>query len=421
MTDKHHIALVGAYGRVAGQFLEAARENDCDISFVHEPGKVPDAHRELARRVIDVDDLAGVGEVLDVVRKLHGEHPVDYILSLTEYGVVSAATVAETLGIHTTVPLRVAEALRNKHRMREILGKHPELRVRSAYCAELNQALAAADRFGYPVIVKPDSAWGSLAVCKAEDERMLRDAFRSVRGVNQQALVEEYLDGPEHAIVAFSSSGRHQVIAVTGQEKLENFVPIGHVVPGVSHEKTEEFAKVLRAFLDAVELTDGITHTEVIATSAGIRIVESHNRPGGASVAVLVELATGVRLGELALLAAMGRSDLPWEPEYKGSAAIAFWNSRAGTVRSVPEFDEETRARYVEICLPIQPGMRVNKVLHGCDRLGYVISRGTDSERAYAAAVELVNASPVQIDPDTQRRDPEEDVARARRYARGRI
>lgn len=422
ISSRPHVVLVGAYGHVAGQFLEAARRHACEISFVHEPGKVTEAHRALVERVVDVDDLANVVAVVKAVQQLHAEQPVNHVLSLTEFGVESAAATAEELGIPTPVSRPVTETLRSKHRMREVLSTHPELHVRSALCGDLEEALEAAERFGYPVIVKPDSAWGSLAVRRVDDEVGLREAFDGVRDVDQAVLVEEFLTGPEYSIEAFSQAGTHQLVAVTAKAKLENFIEIGHVVPGVPRGTAAELAEVLGRFLDAVGLTDGNTHTEVIVTpAAGARIVESHSRPGGDSIPHLVELATGVRLGELALLAAIGRSDLPWNADRSRGAAIAFWTGRPGTVESVPEFGEEVRERCVEINLPAEVGKRTTDVRHSFDRLGFVIGAAEDGERAFALARGVIEEHPVVIAPDQGEPDPAADLARVRRYARGQL
>jgi biotin carboxylase len=420
--SRPHVVLVGAFGHVARQFLEAAREHACEISFVHEPDKVTEAHRGLVERVVDVDDIADAGAVIEAVRQLHAQRPVGYILSLTEFGVESAAAAAEALGISTPASLQVTQTMRSKHRMREVLSRYPELYVRSALCGNLGDALEAAERFGYPVIVKPDSAWGSLAVRRVDDEPGLREAFDGVRDIDQPVLVEEFLAGPEYSIEAFSQSGKHRLVAVTAKAKLENFIEIGHVVPGVPEATADEFAEVLGCFLDAVGLTDGNTHTEVIVTpAAGVRIVESHNRPGGDSIPYLVELATGVRLGRLALLAAIGWSDLPWNADRSRGAAIAFWTGRAGTVESVPEFDEEVRERCAEISLSAEVGKRATDVLHSFDRLGYVIGAAQDGEQAFAWVREVIEAHPVVITPDQGEPDSTADLARVRRYARGQL
>jgi biotin carboxylase len=369
---------------------------------------------------VDVDELASVEAVVEAVRQLHARRPVDHVLSLTEFGVVPAAAAGQELGIPTPVSLAVTETMRSKARMREVLRKYPELDVRSALCSSLEEALEAADRFGYPVIVKPDSAWGSLAVRRVDDEPGLREAFDGVLDVAEAALVEEFLVGPEYSIEAFSRSGEHRLVAVTAKAKLENFVEVGHVIPGVPEATAAELAKVLGDFLDAVGLTDGTTHTEVIMTPAGARIVESHSRPGGDNIPYLVELATGVRLGELALLAAIGRGDLPWNADRSRGAAIAFWTGRAGTVESVPEFDEAERARCAEISVTAEVGGRTTDVLHSFDRLGHVIGVAQDGEQAFALARGMIEAHPVVIVPDEGGPDPTADLARVRRYASGR-
>ncbi|MFF4097634.1 ATP-grasp domain-containing protein [Streptomyces sp. NPDC001834] len=414
-----HAVLVGGMGWTGAQVVTAARAHGCRLSLIQERAQITEHHRAHTTRVIGVPDLADTGTVIREVKEIHDQDPVDYVFSVTEFGLVPAAATADALGIGTPVPPNVAAMLRSKSRMRELLRGEADFEVASHRCSAYEDVVAAARSVGYPVIVKPDDAWGSLGVRRVDDEAGLRAAFEESDDIGCAVLVEEYLDGPEFSVEVFSHAGRHHVLAVTRKVKLSNFVETGHVVPGASPADAAAIADRVTRFLDVVGLRDGNSHTEVILTASGPRIVESHNRPGGDSIPYLVHLATGINLAELAVAVPLGLMDVPRAVEPATGAAIHFWVGDPGTVTDVPQLSDTAREQCVDVTFTARPGQRIGEVLHSFDRLGYVITRGATGDDAFARAHGIVTSHPFAIAPASFDERESDRLDRVRRYARG--
>jgi len=401
-ADRHsytaHIAVVGKTG---GGLADAAHRHGCEITLVFEVGSVSEEQTTRFDCAVAVPDLTKIDDVAAAVTLLAEQHPVDYLLGVNEHAGIVAADVAEALGIPTPVTPEVARLLRDKYAMRRFLAADPTLTVRAHATDRLDDAREHAVEIGYPLIVKPNDGSGSLAVFKAHDGDSLADAFDAVSRVSPSVLIEEYLEGPEYSVEAFSHEGEHQILAITRKTKFENFVESGHVIPGLAGQQAEEVESVVRRFLDTLGVHAGCSHTEVILTPRGPRIVESHNRPGGDGIVTLLELATGINLADLTVGVPTGKRRFPAEPTRAAAAAVAFWTAPPGLIAATPEISAHDAERCFEIELPSTVGHEHGQLTHSSDRLGHVVVSGDDPDTVMEQAAAIVARHPYIINPVT--------------------
>ncbi len=184
--------------------------------------------------------------------------------------------------------------------------------------ATLEQAVAVADKVGYPVVVKARALAGSLGVVRVDQPEELPAAYTAAAGVSfpgvarQDAdiLVEEYLDGSEISVDCAVVDGWTIPIAVArktiGLEPY--FEETGHVVDAADPLLADPaLHDHLTAAHAAVGFRRGMTHTELRLTREGPRIVEINARLGGDFIPYLGQLAIGVDLGLVAADVAAGR------------------------------------------------------------------------------------------------------------------
>ena len=161
--------------------------------------------------VVDTLDAEAMTEA---VRPIPG--PVAGILSYDEARIAATAVVAERFGLPTSPPAAVLRC-RDKWLTRQALAAAGVPQATSVAVADLDEAVAAAARIGYPVVLKPRNLAASFGVSRADDEPGLLAAYERARGVSlpeaperfeQDVLVEEFLDGPEISVDAVLRDGR---------------------------------------------------------------------------------------------------------------------------------------------------------------------------------------------------------------------
>src|SRR5437588_10058787 len=89
--------------------------------------------------------------------------------------------------------------------------------ARYAACTSLDEAKAAAERLGYPCVVKAPDRQGQKGLAFVSDEEELAAAYSTAHAAARSnlVLVEELLDGPEVTVNGFSPGGRFHRLTVT--------------------------------------------------------------------------------------------------------------------------------------------------------------------------------------------------------------
>ncbi|MFF5333240.1 ATP-grasp domain-containing protein [Streptomyces sp. NPDC013181] len=377
------IALLGGRPSV----LRSAAELGCKVTMLAKPGMYdPEAARRWCAEVIDVD-LGDQQAVLEAGRALQGRLPVARFFSPAELGLVTAARLNEEFSLGGN-SLRSVTLLKDKSAMRRHLEGTGLSPVRFAVVRGADELAGFLTGIGGPGIVKPLDYGGSRDVHKVEGPGRAAEVWARVEAAGRdRMLVEEFLTGHEVSVEGFSADGRHTVVAVTDKLLGTGFVEAGHSVPARVDERTrEEIAELTVRLLDAVGLVEGPSHTEIMITPDGLRIIESHNRAGGDNIPELVRLAYGVDLVRAAVAVPLGIE--PWKEEVPapiGGAAIRFLTAEPGVVDEVQLPADGLEG--VTLGVKAKPGMVIPPVTWSADRVcGEVIAVGRDAEEAVARA-----------------------------------
>lgn len=389
MSDR--LLVIG--GKV--QHVRKARELGLDVVHVQFPDEFDRRNALYVDQAILLD-YGDIDRLLPLARALHQAYPFQAAVSQFELGLLPAARINEALGL-TGESVETVELLLDKWRMRRHLAATGVSPVASAVGRSAQDVRDFVKTHGLPVIVKPIRESGSLAVFRIDDQAGVdaaADRFRALDGQFdardltasdsfEEFLLEEFLDGPEISVETLSFDGRHVVVAVTEKEcgGPGGFVEIGHSQPG---ECSPEVVQLVSDFLDAVGLRNGPGHTEVMLTSRGPRIVESHNRVGGDRINELAEIAYGVDMESYALTAGLGVLEpLTASPEPRGGAAIRFLTPEPGRVVEITGLDAvRADPAFVDVHLDVGPGDQVPPLVWNEDKVGYVIARGATAAEA---------------------------------------
>jgi biotin carboxylase len=268
--------------------------------------------------VLDVEDRDAV---VAAARELAAHKTVVGVLSWDEVLVVNVAHVAAALGLPGAGTDGI-EGCRDKHRNRRLLTGAGLPQPAFAWTTGEDEAVAAAGRIGYPVVVKPRGMGASIGVVLARTEDEVRTAFHTAEDSSYDgntayhggALVEEYLSGPEISVDGSVVDGEYLPMFLARKRigMYPYFEELGHVLDGDDALLADpELLRVLRTAHTAIGYSSGITHTELKLTDRGPVIVEINGRLGGDLIPYLGKLATGIDPGIAVVDVAMGnRPDL---------------------------------------------------------------------------------------------------------------
>ena len=180
----------------------------CGINVIglgeHPPGALPDVVRPHLADYLQVRSLMDDEAVVEAVRGYARHHAIDRVECLWEPFMMLAAELREALGL-PGMTVAQTHPYRDKEAMKQALdraGVRTPRHVRAAGEAEIR---AAAERIGYPLVVKPIAGAGSANTHSVGDEEDLAVAIADVG--QRDVSVEEYIRGEEYTFDTVCSEG----------------------------------------------------------------------------------------------------------------------------------------------------------------------------------------------------------------------
>ena len=215
-------------------------------------------------------------------------------------------------------------------------------------------------------------------------------------------VVEEYMVGPEVSVETLTVNGKCHVIQIT--DKLTtgapHFVEMGHSQPTrLSEEISERISQVAIDANKAIGIENGPSHTEIIVTEDGPKIVELGARLGGDNITThLVPLSTGIDMVECCIRIALGeKPDL--EPKKKKGSAIRYFNQKAGCIVAIDGIKEAKRVDGIkQISIVYDVGEDITDIENSAARMGFVISDGKDANDAIKKCEEALEKINIVIE-----------------------
>jgi biotin carboxylase len=287
-----HVVLVGGHDETFMHF----QNMPIRFSVLQVTGSIGDHLRTLTNAIHPVEDLK-VDTVIDAIRSIHADGPVDYIFSFTENGLLPAALAGRHFGI-SGMPVNRCELCVDKRSMRAHLAS-TEFAVASRVCgsyAEVDDFLLANPG---GIVVKDPKGAGSENVFAIRDEVQLTHVRRLLPREPFTLLAEEFIEGRELSVETLTLDGRHQVLGVTAKALYRDtlaerqHINTPDVVSPALRQRINDFCVRLLARID---YRNGPCHIELKVTDNGIRLIEINNRVGGPYIGLLVELTTGISM-----------------------------------------------------------------------------------------------------------------------------
>jgi biotin carboxylase len=359
------------------------------------------------RAIVSTEDEPGI-ERLARAENVHG-----LIAPGIDWPVAIAARVADRLALPHPISPAAAVLATSKVRQRVRFVEADVPQPEYVLCAGPEEALEAAERIGYPCVVKAPDRQGQRGLSLVRSRRDVARAVRHALAESRTAsvLVEELVPGREVTVNAFSLGGRFHPLTVTDRLVADPpafGVALAHAWPSELPPRSIAGAiEAARAAAAAVGIDNGPTYTQVLVTGAGdARVGELAARLGGGHDAELCRVALGVDLNGAAIAAALGEEVPPpsLAPVAKvGGACVRFLVPRPGELRRVMGVEEASELGGIRgVRIYRRPGHRFGQFRRGGDRAGAILAVGSSRDDALAKAaraaalVKLETAKPAR-------------------------
>lgn len=358
----------------------------CAITCDYLPDNIAHKYSDEYYNVSIIDKEA----VLDLARRIK----IDGIMSFAcDPGVTTAAYVAEKLGLPTH-PYHSVEILQNKTLFRNFLRENNFNVPFSAGYNNAETAVADADRFTFPVIVKPTDSAGSKGVTKVESLDKLKYAceYALKFSLSGTIIVEEFIEklGFSSDTDCFSIDGKLVFCSFDNQYfDLNNpsniFAPCAYNWPSsMPDEIQSELRSELQRLITLLNLNTSVYNVETRQGQNGKPyIMEFAPRGGGNRLSEMLKYATGTDLILNAVRAAAGDpiEGITGDPVYNGAWAEIVLHSKYDGILERIDISPDFREKFVvEEDYWITPGTAVHKFTGANFALGTLVLKFSDQK-----------------------------------------
>lgn len=328
-------------------------------------------------------------------------YKIDGVTTLaTDMPMRTVAFIANNLGL-PSIKLNTAMDVTDKGRMRKKLNEKgipiPLFLEVTNYEEIINQSKI----FRGKIIIKPIDSSGSRGVRLLNnlfDIKSVKEAFEYSKQFSNdgKVIVEEFMEGPEVSVESLTINDKTTVIAITDKytSGAPHFVEYGHSQPSrLSQGIKNQIIDLTKDTIKALNIENSPSHTEIIVTSDGPKIVEIGARLGGDNITThLVPLSTGINMVEQTIKLALG---LPVHLDIKNhnAAAIKYiFSQKVGCIKRIDIPNElSSKNEIVELKMDKLIGDLVTDTKNSSERLGYVITTSDTPEKSLSICEEIIS------------------------------
>ncbi|MBL8956048.1 MAG: ATP-grasp domain-containing protein [Myxococcaceae bacterium] len=339
-------------------------------------------------RLLDEDDV-----VARVSAWLRGRE-VDKVLANWEVMVLTAARLREKLGL-PGMSYDTVRGFRDKQLMKERVRAAKLRTPHSERVFTVSDARKAAEKLGYPLVLKPISGAGSADTYRVADPKQLEDVLGKMGHV-KEASCEEFITGEEYTFDTVCIGGKPAYMNVAQYlpppliARSEEWVsPVIITVRDMEQPKLQAGITLGKGVLSALGMGDGFTHMEWFRKPDGEAVFgEIGCRPGGACLVDQMNYTGDIDLfREWARAVVWGKFEAPTARKY--NAAIIFKRAlgrgRITRIEGLGEFLRAYGQHVVEEKL-LRPGTHRRDWKQTLLSDGHIMLRHPDWQKTYDMA-----------------------------------
>lgn len=367
--------------------IETAHKHGCHVITVdYLPDNIAHKYSDEYHNVNILDKEA----VLTLAKELQ----IDGILSYAvDPGVVTAAYVAEQMGLPFTCSYEAACILQDKARFRQFLTENGFNVPTAKGYSNTEEALNDVALFHWPVIVKPVDSAGSKGVTRVDNPNDLEQAIAHAldESHNGHFIIEDFLvkDGLSSGSESFVVDGQLCYNGFYDQyfdnEAVNPYTPSAECWPSNKEKKyLDEIRSELQRLFTLLNVRTGLFNVEWrVCTDGKCYLMEVSPRTGGNRLAEMLNIAADVDIIDAEVQKAVGVPIIEeiHEPNYNGHYAIlVLHNEKAGEFQEVQIDKHFKQAHVIEEEIRVKPGEYVEAFTGANTAIGTLFLRFSSYE-----------------------------------------
>jgi len=342
----------------------------------------------------DIDAAIKAAKSLNKIHKINGVMTCGTDVSYT------VAHIAKALNL-PGIPPETALKATNKGIMREALKKGRVTVPEFSIINNLKDAISAAKKLKYPLVIKPVDNMGARGVRKLSCDKDLivawDEAFKYSTCKN--IIIEKFVDGHEISLETIVENGKVHLVTIADRIIASSpyFIERGHTIPSIRpvNELKAAFQMAIKG-IKALNITRGPVKFDMKLSSHGPIIGEMTARSSGGFHSQLTEpLATGMSsikaVIDLALGFPLDISDIT--PKFLHAAAERSIYPKPGVVTSIKGVEKARAMKNIAgIFLNVREGDTLFPLKSNIGKAGHVVGFGNTRKEAIKTTLNAVKA-----------------------------
>lgn len=294
----------------------------------------------------------------ELILQIAKEEQIDAVVQCcNDFGVYTAAYVAEQLGLPGYDSYETTLLLHNKDMFKQFAKEHNIISPIAEGFTDEQHAIEYVQTAEYPIIIKPTDLSAGNGITKAENieeaEAAVRLAFEKSR--NKRIVIEPFVRGSQHGFCTFLRNKK--VIAICSNNEYSFINPYRVEIDTFPADNVDSVKEVLIKQIEymakTLKLCDGIFHLQYIYDGKQPQILEVMRRIAGNMYHVPGNMQTGIdwEYWETRARCGLSLNDFPIDAQSKGFYAykslMATSNGRITDIVIPTVYEPYLTAQYI--------------------------------------------------------------------------
>ena len=239
-------------------------------------------------------DYSDKDKILNLVK----ENNIDHILSCAnDFGVLTAAYVAEKMGWKGHDSYEVAELLHHKDKFKKYAYENHIPSPKSEVFLSMEEAEKYVENIQFPIIVKANDLTGGKGIMRADNKKEAKAAIANAftKSRDKHVVIEPFIEGQQQSLVTFLHD-QHIVASVSNNSysPVNPYLIQTETLPAEGIDKVKpELYEIIERMAQELNLADGIFAFQFIRHEDKPYVIEMMRRPFGNQFLTLAELNSG--------------------------------------------------------------------------------------------------------------------------------